>query len=276
MYIGSHVSIRNGYDHAAKTAKEIGANAFQYFPKNPRSISIKEFDKKSAVSCAKYCKENKLVSVAHTPYPTKLIPEVAEVEKQIIASILNDLEIADTCGSIGIVVHFGVLKSGDLLEGYQKMIAVLNSVLNNWDGSALILIENNAGAGTNMGITLEEMVQVRKLTQYPEKIGFCFDTCHAYASGLWNGDNWDEVVENGLELGYFQHLKAIHLNNSKYPSGKRKDRHANIKDGYINEEQWGNFLHSPVIRDIPLILETPSDETYSHKEEIQLVKRWMQ
>ncbi len=276
MYIGCHMSIRNGYDQAAKTAHALGANAFQYFPKNPRSISIKDFDKKAAVRCQQFCQEEKLVSYAHTPYPTKLISENLELENQIIASLINDLEIAEACGSLGVVVHFGTMKTGDLLEGYKKMISVLNSVLHQWNGNVQILIENNAGAGTNMGITLEEMVQIRKLTNEPEKIGFCFDTCHAYASGLWNGDNWDSLVEKGLELEYFQHLKVIHLNNSKYASGKRKDRHANLLNGFITETQLQEILHSPVLNNIPFILETPNDEEmHSHRDEIQLVKKWL-
>jgi deoxyribonuclease IV len=275
MYVGCHVSIRNGYDQAAKAAHAIGATAFQYFPKNPRSITIKQFDKTSAQSCAKFCKDQGIVSIAHTPYPTKLIPENKKVESQIIPSIINDLEIAETCGSIGIVIHFGTMKGDVTLEGYKKMIHILNEVLANWEGQTLLLIENNAGAGTNMGITLEEMVQVRKLTNYPEKIGFCFDTCHAFASGLWNGDNWNDVARKGIELGYFQHLKAVHINNSKYPTGKRKDRHANLKDGFITESQWASFLSSSVIKDIPLILETPNEENYTHEQEIQILKKWL-
>ncbi|MFN7250185.1 MAG: deoxyribonuclease IV [Anaerobacillus sp.] len=272
MYVGSHVSIRNGYEQAAKTAKALGATAFQYFPKNPRSITVKQFDKVSAQNCAAFCDKEGIVSIAHTPYPTNLIPEDDEIEVQIVKSILNDLEIAETCGSIGIVVHFGTTKGAIRLEGYKKMIAILNTVLENWHGNSLILIENNAGSGTDMGISLEEMVQVRKLTKSPEKIGFCFDTCHAYASGVWNGDNWDEVVKKGIELDYFQYLKAIHLNNSKYPTGKRKDRHANLENGHITELQWQSFLNSPVIKNIPLILETPSDEGYTHEQEIEMVK----
>lgn len=275
MYVGSHVSIRNGYEQAAKTAREVGANAFQYFPKNPRSITVKKFDTHSAKNCAKFCREHDIVSIAHTPYPTKLIPENATLKVQIIQSILNDLEIADMCGSIGIVVHFGAMKGEINLEGYKIMIDILNTVLGDWEGNALLLIENNAGAGTKMGITLEEMVQVRKLTHYPEKIGFCFDTCHAYASGLWNGENWQAIAEKGSELEYFQHLKAIHLNNSKYPAGKRKDRHANLSDGYITELQWRSFLGSTVIQGIPLILETPNDENFTHKQEIQILKQWL-
>ena len=41
MFIGAHVSTRGGYLSAAKTALSIGANAFQYFPMNPRSLSTK-------------------------------------------------------------------------------------------------------------------------------------------------------------------------------------------------------------------------------------------
>lgn len=275
MFVGSHVSIQNGYESAAKRATGLGGTAFQYFPKNPRSISIKDYDKTSAKSCASYCEEHRIVSIAHTPYPTKLISETDHLEQQIIASLLNDLEIADACGSIGVVVHFGVTKGEPTIEAYQKMIKVLNSVLEKWQGSSLLLIENNAGASTNMGITLEEMVQIRKLTDFPEKIGFCFDTCHAYASGLWNGNNWLEIENKGLELNYFPHLKAIHLNNSKYPAGKRKDRHANIIDGYITEKQWHSFLQSKVIQGLPLILETPNDEKWTHKEEIELLKKWL-
>ncbi|MGO4886425.1 deoxyribonuclease IV [Anaerobacillus sp. MEB173] len=274
MYIGSHMSIRNGYFHAAKEATSIGATAFQYFPKNPRSLSIKDFDKVNATQCAQYCKENNLKSIAHSPYPTKLIPSTKAEEQKVIKSLLNDLEITEACGSIGTVVHFGTAKA-DLIEAYKKMIDLLNQVLEQWVGKSLILIENNAGAGTNIGITLEEMVHIRKLSAYPEKIGFCLDTCHAYASGLWNGEYWSEIVKKGEQLGYFQHLKAIHLNNSKYPSGKRKDRHANIATGYITKAQWIEFLHSVVVANIPLILETPEDEKITHAEEIQLVKKWL-
>ncbi|GAE25217.1 endonuclease IV [Halalkalibacter wakoensis JCM 9140] len=269
MYFGSHVSIRNGYLEAAKTAHQKGANAFQFFPKNPRSISVKEFNQEDAKNCKEYCEEHNIKSIVHSPYPTKLIPETKGAEEQIISSLVNDLEIADACGAIGVVVHFGTTKKLELLEGYKKMIRVLNDVVSRFHGQTMVLIENNAGAGSDMGITLEEMAQVRQLTDNREKIGFCFDTCHAFASGLWNGDNWNEVEEKGLELDYFPHLKAIHLNNSKYPFSSRKDRHANLTTGHLTSEQINTLLSSKVLKDIPFILETPKDEGITHEAEIQ-------
>lgn len=275
MYVGSHISIRNGYYEAAKTARRIGASAFQYFPKNPRSLKVKDFDMEDARQCASFCKEHDIKTIAHTPYPTKLIPEDPIDEELIIASIKNDLEIAEACGSVGIVVHFGTTKKLELLQGYQKMIEVLDRILMDWDGNTLLLIENNAGAGTDMGITFEEMIQIRKLSDYPAKIGFCFDTCHAYASGIWNGENWSELEAKGIELEYFPHLKAIHFNNSKYSFGARKDRHANITSGHITKKQWFTLLDGEFISEIPIILETPNDEPDIHEKEIQIIKEWI-
>ncbi|WP_088105489.1 deoxyribonuclease IV [Halalkalibacter urbisdiaboli] len=273
MYIGSHVSIKHGYLHAAKATHALGGKAFQYFPKNPRSLMVKEFSHDDASACLTFCKEQQIKSVAHTPYPTKLIPDKREIEDRIIDSILNDLHIAEACGSVGIVVHFGTTKTIEIIEAYQKMIEMLNRVLAQWDGQAKLLIENNAG-GTNMGITLEEMVQVRELTDDPSKIGFCFDTCHAFASGLWNGEDWIQVVEKGEELGYFEHLEVIHMNNSKYPFRSRKDRHANLTKGHISPEQIQMLIHSKALKNKLVILETPKDEGITHQDEISLLNKW--
>ncbi|MBM7645578.1 deoxyribonuclease-4 [Scopulibacillus daqui] len=271
MKFGCHISIRNGYFGCAKKALNIGAQAFQYFPKNPRSLKIKVFDRHDAESCAKFCAENQLVSIAHTSYPANLSSDYPK-SKHVVESILNDLDISQACGSIGVVVHFGTFKGEDPLEGYKRMIETLNQICEKWDGDSLILLENNAGKSGQMGTTIEELAKIRQLVDYPEHIGFCLDTCHAYASGLWNGDNWNEVVKKGKTLGYFEHLKAVHLNNSMYKSGSKRDRHANINSGYIKEKQIKAFMESPVIKHLPMILETPAQENYTHKDEIAYLK----
>ncbi|ULT55139.1 deoxyribonuclease IV [Neobacillus drentensis] len=276
MIIGSHVSIRDGYTGAAKRAVANQASAFQYFPKNPRSLSIKEFDREDAKNCNHFCLEHQLYSVAHTPYSTSLTPAI-DKKDLTISSLLNDLEITDACGSIGVVVHYGSqISKTDPLASYHLMLDILNSVLSQWNGNSLILLENNAGTKGALGTTLEELVQIRNLCGYPEKIGFCLDTCHAFASGLWNGENTEEFIAKGESLGYWEQLKVIHLNNSKYPTGSKKDRHANIfksSNGYINADQLEELVRASVLAGIPLILETPDDEGISHKEEIEMIKK---
>jgi deoxyribonuclease-4 len=273
MFLGSHVSIRNGYQGAAKTALGLGASAFQFFPKNPKSLSVKAYDQQDAKACADFCKEYGLRSIAHTPYPTNLSVEDESLRQLNIESILNDLEIADACGSIGIVVHFGKYKGKDPLKGYKMMITMLNDILSEWQGETLLLIENNAGQGVKMGTTLEELVQVRNLVEFPEKIGFCLDTCHAFASGTWKGHNWEDIVKKGEELGFFSELKAVHLNDSVFPSGSFRDRHANVGKGHIGEKHMQEFLSSPVLKKLPVILETPSSSDYTHADEIAYVSR---
>jgi deoxyribonuclease-4 len=276
MFLGSQVSIRNGYFNAAQSALKIGAKGFQYFPKNPRNLSIKHFDKNDAKACAQFCKENALHSIAHAPYPTNISVEEGTLKELTINSLHNDLEIADACGSIGVVVHFGKYKGQDPLRGYHLMIDHLNEVLSNWNGKALLLIENNAGQGGKMGTTLEELVQIRQLTNFPEKIGFCLDTCHVFASGVWDGQNWNEVMKKGNELNYFKHLKAVHLNDSMFPNGSFRDRHANVGKGHIGEIALKEFLQSSFLEGIPIILETPTSSTYSHGDEIRYVSELLE
>ncbi|MDP5274086.1 deoxyribonuclease IV [Chengkuizengella axinellae] len=272
MYLGCHISIRKGFLNAAKTAQKIGASAFQYFPKNPRSLKLKQVDQLDAQACAEFCEAKDMLSIAHTPYPTNLAVE-DQLRNQMAASILNDLEIANSCGSLGLVVHFGKFSGKDPLQGYKNILQCLNGVLSKWHGKTLILLENQAGMGTKMGMTFEELIQIRNLAQYPEKIGFCFDTCHAYASGLWNETNWEELYRHGEKLGFFKHVKAVHLNDSKYSSGSYRDRHENIGYGMIGEHRFELFLKSGWLKAIPIILETPTSQHRSYEQELKYINR---
>ncbi|MFD1705550.1 deoxyribonuclease IV [Siminovitchia sediminis] len=278
MRFGCHLSIRNGYLGAAQQAYAMNAGAFQYFPKNPRNLTVKDFSKEDAARCKEFCLEKGLVSVSHSPYPTNLTPQNETKREHVVQSLLNDLEISEACGSLGVVVHFGKpVAQLTLLDCYRLMIDVLNEILYIWEGDAKILLENNAGIPGTMGTTLEEHVHVRNLCDYPEKIGFCLDTCHAFASGLWDGDNWRDLAEKGTDLGYFQELQVIHFNNSKYGTREGKDRHAPIfGKGCIKEEQFDDLIQSTQAAGVPLILETPKEEM-PHEKEIQLLlRKWSQ
>ncbi|MBS4201796.1 deoxyribonuclease IV [Bacillus sp. FJAT-49732] len=276
MIFGCHLSIKDGYLGAAKQAYSMNAGAFQYFPKNPRSLSVKDFNHHDAALCKAFCKEKSILSVSHSPYPTSLTPINEQKRNQVIQSLLNDLEISEACGSIGVVVHFGKEVSHlPLLESYQLIIEMLNEILSEWEGNAKILLENNPGLPGTFGTTLEELVQVRKLCEAPEKIGFCFDTCHAFSCGLWDGENVGILLEKGTELGYLDELKVVHFNNSKYDTRLGKDRHAPIfGPGYIRETQFDQLVKSPQFANIPFILETPKEEI-PHEKEIQLLQeKW--
>jgi deoxyribonuclease IV len=272
MRIGSHVSTRNGYRGAAISAAAMGGNAFQYFPKNPRTLQPKAFSRQEAESCAIWCHENDVVSIAHGPYPVNPAAEGDSARLSALCT-LNDLDIADACGSIGVVVHFGVYKGHDALQGYRNIIQWINRVTSQWNGKAKILLENQAGDHGPMGTTPEELMQVRSLCEAPEKVGFCLDTCHLFASGEWREGQWTAFAERAGKLDFWSSLFAVHLNDSRYPNGSRKDRHARIAEGFIGEDGMRQLLAAPELQNIPLLLETSPDADGTHREQIALAHR---
>jgi len=272
--VGSHVSIRRGYKEAAANAAAIGAKAYQYFPKNPRSLLVKSFDRADAARCKAFCGEHGLASIAHAPYPVNLAAVDPEQRARTEASLLNDLDIAEACGSIGVVVHFGIYKGPDILAGYRSIIHALDAVLEQWEGSAKLLIENQAGDHAAMGTTFEELVQIRSLSKHPQRIGFCLDTCHLFASGVWDGTNESEWSAKARAIGYLDHLAAVHLNDSVHPSGARRDRHAPVGRGMIGAGAFRKLLAIPELRGVPLVLETPESADYTHRDQIRQAEAW--
>ncbi|WP_342551455.1 deoxyribonuclease IV [Paenibacillus sp. FSL R7-0652] len=276
--IGAHVSTRGGFLQAARRAHEMGAAAFQYFPKNPRSLNLKRLDLKDAAQCRDWCEANGLASIAHSPYPTNPALGMTRGEAgfhAVVNSIRNDLEISDACGSVGTVVHFGHLQAKDPLEGYHNVIQCLDAALEGWQGKSKILLENQAGDHGPMGTTMEEMIQIRKLSRYPECIAFCFDTCHAFASGMWKSGDESALLEKGRQLGYWDVLAAVHFNDSKYAYGLKKDRHARIGQGHIGCESMKTLLQSPEFQQTVVVLETETGEDGTHREDIQLMRSWL-
>ena len=77
-------------------------------------------------------------------------------------------------------------------------------------------------------------------------------------------DEFDSII--GLDK-----LKAVHLNDSMMPFGKKKDRHSVIGEGEIGLEAILRFMSHPKIKHLPFYLETPLEED-GHKEEIKMLK----
>lgn len=274
MYVGRHLSIKEGYAAAAKAAYSGGISAFQYFPKNPRSLGLKSFDRRDAERCAELCGQHDILTIAHSPYPTNLASEREDVRQRTVESLLNDLDIANSCGSIGVVVHFGVYKGKDPLIGYQSIIQSLNDVTVRWNGDAKLLIEIQSGEHTFMGTTIEELAQIRGLCAEPAKLAFCLDTCHMFASGLWHGETDAQWLEKAAALGVLEHVAAVHFNDSMFASGARRDRHAALGSGHIGEAGLKWLMSVPALAKVPFILETPSDEDGTYTRQLNLMREW--
>ena len=65
----------------------------------------------------------------------------------------------------------------------------------------------------------------------------------------------------------FKYLKGIHLNDAKFDTGSKKDRHDSIGKGVLGEEFFIRFMNDSRFDNMPIILETIDDSIW--KEEIE-------
>lgn len=272
MKIGCHISVSKGFFKAAESATILGANTFQIFTKNPRSFKSKQLNIEDAKKGKEYCLENNISVVCHTPYITNLSTPKQDLHEATIASIIEDLQITEAYGSFGAVVHCGKHVGEGVKYGIERMVETLNIILERYDGPAKLLLENTAGQGTELGFDPKSLVEIRSMTKYPDKIGFCFDTCHAFASGQWNGDTLQDFINTAEETGYLDLIEVIHFNDSKAPYNSKKDRHEKIGKGEIGIEALQKLIKYNKFECVPFVLETPVEKEIEYKDEIILVR----
>ena len=109
---------------------------------------------------------------------------------------------------------------------------------------------------------MQHLAHIRAAVDDPDRIGVCFDTCHALTAGyefrdrdryarMW--DEFDQIV--GLAR-----LKVFHLNDSKKDLGSRVDRHTHIGEGFLGIEPFRLIMNDARFVAVPKILETPKEE----------------
>ncbi|MFZ5816361.1 MAG: deoxyribonuclease IV [Bacillota bacterium] len=272
MKLGCHISISKGFAQSVENAYRLGCESFQFFTKNPRAFKGKAADPGEAERGRALMAQYGLVAVAHAPYITNLSTPDPALQATSIASLKQDLENAEAYGAVGCVCHMGKHVEMGEEYGIRRMVETLDMLLEEYTGPCLLLLENTAGQGSELGTTLEQCVQVRSMVRQPERIGFCFDTCHGFAAGAYRPEDWEAFVEHARAIGYWEHLKAIHLNDSKFEFGSRKDRHANLGQGFIGEEGLARILRSSALQGLPVLLETPVETEEDYRPEMEYAR----
>jgi len=135
----------------------------------------------------------------------------------------------------------------------------------------MTLLEMVAGQGTNIGYSIENMLDIIELSASKDKIGICFDSCHMFAAGFDLKDDYDNVTKELFEA-FGDKVKVFHLNDSKKPLNSRRDRHELVGKGEIGEDFFKKAVNDARFSDILGILETPVEENY--KKEIELLKSY--
>lgn len=270
-YIGCHLSIGRGYFSMAKLAKEIGANTFQFFTRNPRGGAMKKIDEEDMRLFNAFLLENDFGKiVAHAPYTLNPCSDKEYVREFGRNVIKEDLEIMDMMPGNIYNFHPGSHVGQGLDVGIRYTTDLLNEVLSE-DMTTIVAIETMAGKGTEIGRNFSEIKRIIDGVDFNEKVGVCLDTCHVFESGMDIREGIDEILLNfDREIG-LEKLVALHLNDSKNECGARKDRHELIGKGSIGLETFSEIVNDERLKKLPLILETPTDEE-GHRVEIELLR----
>ena len=270
--IGCHLSVSRGYLHMAKEATSIGANTFQFFPRNPRGGASKPLVPEDVEALSAWMKEHRFGKIlchgAYTMNGASLKEEVRNFARQAIREDLVKVSQLPDC-------LYNFHPGTHLKQGAEKAIPLIadmvNFAMDYEDLNTTVLLETMAGKGTEVGRSFEELADIIERVERKDRIGVCLDTCHVYDGGYDIVNDLDGVLESFDKVIGLERLKAIHLNDDKNPMGSQKDRHEKIGKGTIGLEAFERIINHPALRDLPFYLETPND-LVGYKEEIEILK----
>jgi len=279
LKIGCHVSIAGGIGNSVVRAGELGCNTMQIFSKNASTWREKILKKDEVESFRENLKNSNINPVfIHTSYLINLASPSDELYFKSINAFLEEMKRADfLLPDPYLIIHPGAHTGAGEEYGIQRIIRALNIILEksaDLNLKTMILLEDTAGSGTHLGYTFYQLKRMIEGAKDRKKIGICFDTCHAFAAGydLSHQEGVEQTLGEIDKYLSLDQLKVIHLNDSKYPLGSRKDRHMHISKGYIGLEGFQVLVNHKYLKDLPFILETPKHDEKDDLKNINLVK----
>jgi len=275
-YLGCHVSIENSLEKAPERGRELGCDAIQIFTSNQMQWKGVPVADETAEKFLNYQAEHKIaIVIAHDSYLVNLAsPEPVKLAMSRKAFI-EEIRRSQALKIPYIVFHPGSHMGAGVDFALRKIAESLDYAIEKTpDCRPMFLLETTAGQGTNVGNAFEELRQIIDYSAHPERLGVCFDTCHAYAAGydLVSPAKYDETFARFDDVIGLSQLKCFHLNDSKKPLGSRVDRHANLGDGFLGWEVFYRLINDDRFGNLPMILETPGGDENFAKEIASLKK----
>jgi len=271
--IGAHLSIAGSIDRAVDRAIEKNCETFQIFTRNPRGWKFKALDEEETEHFVRKLQMSKIdPAFSHMPYLPNLASHDKAIYRKSVETLVAELERAGKLSIRFVVTHLGSHMGAGMEVGFKQIADACNKALSAVQNDVQLLLENTAGTKNSMGGTFEDIRRIISGIDQRSRVGICFDTCHGFAAG------YDVRTPEGLKttLGQIDaligldRLKVVHLNDSKGKLGSHMDRHEHIGLGQIGNKGFRVILHNELIRELPLILETPIDN--SHNDEWNLRK----
>ncbi len=261
MLIGAHVSNAGGLDKAVERGVERECAAIQIFNQSPRMWRPTAYtdDDFAAFKAAVEPSSIKAVLI-HAVYLLNPATEDKEMRSKTLASLIQSLRVGAGIGAVGVVLHPGSAKTGDVTKAIKRAGKVIGKALDETDGCDLLL-EDTAGAGGTLGRSFQELADLIDASGSSKRLGLCLDSCHLYASGydVATPDGLDQTLDECDRLVGLERLRALHFNDSLVALGSNRDRHAIMGEGLLGERGCANFVSDPRFERLPCVLETGRD-----------------
>ena len=270
LYLGCHLSATGGNTFMVRTALDIGANTFAFFTRNPRGSKAKKEDPSDSARAVELLKEHSFGKlVAHGAYTMNLCTKEPEARAFAREVLQDDLRRMAALPGNFYNFHPGSHVGQGTETGISQIVDALKAAMAP-DYPVTVLLEAMAGKGSEIGGRFEELKAIIDGVGRPD-LGVCLDTCHIYDAGYDIVNDLDGVLAEFDRVVGLDKLKALHLNDSKNPFASHKDRHEVIGGGSLGVETFARIVNHPVLKDKPMILETPN-ELPGYAREIALLR----
>ena len=118
----------------------------------------------------------------HAVYLLNCATEDREMRDKSRASLIQSLRVGAGIGAVGVVLHPGSAKQGDVGKAIKRAGKVIKEALDETERCHLHL-EDTAGAGGTLGRSFEELAALIDASGGGDRLGICLDSCHLLASG---------------------------------------------------------------------------------------------
>ncbi len=209
-------------------------------------------------------KENDIYPLfIHMPYLPNLATKAKTLFKSSVSSLIAELERCEILEVPFLIMHVGKRMEASEKEGIHRVAEGINEALRKVKNKVILLLENTAGMGSEIGYRFEQLREIIDRVEEKERVGVVLDTAHAFEAGydLRDKKSLDETLKEFDEIVGLGKLYCLHLNDSKTDFASRVDRHWHIGKGKIGLEGFKAIVNHPLLKNLPGIMETPKDDT---------------
>jgi deoxyribonuclease-4 len=250
-----------GFRNVRERALAVKCETMQMFCSNPRGWAAAMLDPEDVAQFRADMKDSGVSPVfVHAPYLPNPAATAAHAKRSVEALVTQ----AERCAALGVrylVVHVGKALGVDEDRAIARVAKNVDAVLAAAPESVMLLLENTAGMGSEVGYRFEQVAAIISRVKRHDRVGVTLDTAHAFEAGyeFRTKAGLDATLREFDRLVGFSRLHLIHLNDSKTEFGSRVDRHWHIGEGKIGREGMREIVNHPLLKNLPAVMETPRD-----------------